>query len=42
MLTSLPNQVAQKSLVKEMWDSGAHTIVSQEQILALNEIKNGT
>ncbi|KAF8963940.1 mitochondrial small ribosomal subunit Rsm22-domain-containing protein [Flammula alnicola] len=27
MLTSLPTSVAQKTLVQEMWDSGAHTIV---------------
>ncbi|CAA7264757.1 unnamed protein product [Cyclocybe aegerita] len=27
MLTTLPTSVAQKNLVKEMWDSGAHTIV---------------
>ncbi|KDR85631.1 hypothetical protein GALMADRAFT_84637 [Galerina marginata CBS 339.88] len=27
MLTSLPNTVSQKTLVQEMWDSGAHTII---------------
>ena len=40
MLTSLANHVAQKALVKEMWDSGAHTIVSQPEIQALNGIEN--
>jgi len=27
MLSALPNPVAQKEMVKEMWDSGADTIV---------------
>lgn len=27
MLTSLPTPSAQKDMVQEMWDSGAHTIV---------------
>lgn len=28
MLSSLPNTVAQKTMVDEMWRSGAHTMVS--------------
>jgi hypothetical protein len=30
-LTSLPDHVTRKKVVKEMWDSGAHTIVSQRE-----------
>jgi len=29
MLTTLPTSMAQKTMIQEMWDSGAHTIVRE-------------
>ena len=29
MLTALPTPIAQKTMIQEMWDSGAHTIVRE-------------